>query len=134
MKYIEPLSVVILDGRAFKADRVRKQLFGGFCKCGGRMVQKAWVGESILISECEKCWRTEAFRFNGRRLVERREVEVVSKRNVKDFLSDVLTPTEFDAVMDRAKGRQYNYGAFSRARRKLENMGLNVEELLTLLA
>ena len=133
MMYVEPLSVVILNGRAFKAERVREDLFGGFCKCGGRMVQKAWVGESILISECERCWRTEAFRFNGRRLVERCEVEVVSKRNVRDLLSKVLTPSEFDAVVDRAEGRQYNYNAFSRARKRLEEMGLSVEEVLSLL-
>ncbi len=134
MMYVEPLSVVILNGRAFKAERIRGDLFGGFCKCGGRMIQKAWVKENILISECERCWRTEAFRFNDRKLVERCEVEVISKRNVRDLLSKVLTPSEFDAVMNKAEGRQYNYNAFSRAKRRLEEMGLNVEDVLTLLA
>ncbi len=130
---IEPFSVLLVDGNALKIERVNDEVFGGFCKCGGRMVQKGWVGERILVSECEKCWRVEALFFNGKKLVSRKEVWVVYRQNMEEFLRELLSPAELEAVSRKAKNVPYNYNAFSRAKKKLEEINLNVDEVMELL-
>ncbi len=128
--FIDPFSVVILENKAVKAEKVDGNIFGGFCKCGGMMFQKAWVDDTLMISECERCWKVEAFRFNGKKLVDRSEVKVIYRQNIVDFLKEILSPSEFEAVQNKAKNVQYNYNAFSRAKKKLEELKLNVDEIL----
>jgi hypothetical protein len=132
--FIDPFSVVFIDDKAVKVERVNGNIFGGFCKCGGIMFQKAWVGNTLLISECERCWRVEAFRFNGKRLIERLEVAVIDRSNLKDFLKEILASVEFEALEKKARNEQYNYNAYSRAKKKLEEFNLNVEEILRVLS
>ncbi len=131
--FVEPFSLLIIDGKAVKVERVDGNLFGGFCKCGGLMIQRGWVDESIMISECERCWRVEAFVFNGRRLIERRDVVTVYRQNITEFLREILSPSEFEAIVNRAKNVQYNYNAFSRAKKKLEDLKMSPEEVLRLI-
>jgi len=133
MILLEPFSVLLVDGNALKVERVDGNVFGGFCKCGGIMVQKAWIGERILLSECEKCWRVEAFIFNGRKLMSREEVKVIYRQNIDEFLRDILSPAELDAIYRKAKNTTYNYNAFSRAKRKLEELSIDVNEIIGLL-
>ena len=133
MILLEPFSVLLIDGNALKVERVDGNVFGGFCKCGGIMVQKAWIGEKILLSECEKCWRVEAFIFNGRKLMGREEVKVIYRQNIDEFLRDILSPAELDAIYKKAKNTTYNYNAFSRAKRKLEELSIDVNEIIGLL-
>jgi len=92
------------------------------------MYQKAWVDYWLMISECERCWRVEGFLFENKRFVERFEIEVVE--DLRDFLSEVLTPAELEAVINKAKNANYNYNAFSRAKKRLEVMNLNVEDVI----
>ncbi len=131
--YLDPLSIVLIDGKAFRAEKVNGNVFGGFCRCGGIMVQRAWVGDNLMISECEKCWRVEAFFFNGRRLIERRDVEVFYRRNIKDFLKLFLTNSELEALILKAKTGEERR-EFESARRKLEGLSIDVKELLSLLS
>ncbi len=131
--YVDPLSIVLLNNRALKAEKINGNIFGGFCRCGGIMLQKAWVDESILISECEQCWRTEAFTFNGRKFLERREVKAVYRHNFEEFLREILTSSELEAVIGKARGYQYSYNAYSRAKKKLEEMNIDVSEVLSIL-
>ncbi len=131
--YIDPLSVVVLNNRALKAEKINGNVFGGFCRCGGIMLQKAWVDESILISECEQCWRTEAFTFNGRRFLNRTEVRAIYRHNFEKFLEEVLSPSELEAVVNKAKGLQYSYNAYSRAKKKLGDMNIDINDVLSVL-
>lgn len=131
--FIDPFSVVILEDKAVKAERVNGNIFGGFCRCGGIMLQKAWIDDTLMISECERCWKVEAFRFNGRRLIDRCDVKVIYRQNIVDFLREILSPSEFEAILNKAKNVQYNYNAYSRAKKKLEDLKLNVEEILNLI-
>ena len=130
---LEPFSILIIDGNALKVERVDGNVFGGFCRCGGIMVQKAWIEERILISECEKCWRVEALIFNGRKLVDRLEVKVIYRQNIDEFLRDLLSPAELEAIYRKARNSTYNYNAFSRAKRKLEELKIDVNEIIGLL-
>ena len=133
MILLEPFSVLLVDGNALKVERVDGNVFGGFCKCGGIMVQKAWIGERILLSECEKCWKVEAFIFNGSKLMGRKEVKVIYRQNIDEFLRDILSPAELDAIYRKARNTTYNYNAFSRAKRKLEELSIDVNEIIGLL-
>ena len=132
--FIDPFSVVLIEDKAFKAEKVDGNVFGGFCKCGGIMFQRAWVNNTLMISECERCWKVEAFRFNGKKLIERCDVVVVYRQNLVEFLREILSPAEFEAVRNKAKNLTYNYNAFSRAKRKLEELKLNVDEILKILS
>jgi len=132
--YLDPFSIVLVNGKAFKAEKVNGSVFGGFCRCGGIMLQRAWVGDRLMISECEKCWRVEAFLFNGRKLVERRDVEVFYRQNIGDFLKTVLSKSEFEALLMKARNRKFNERDFIRAKRKLEEIKIDVGEVLKMLS
>jgi len=132
--FIDPFSVVLMEGKAFKAERVDGTIFGGFCKCGGIMFQKAWVDVILMISECERCWKVEAFRFNGRKLIGRCDVIVIYRQNLVEFLRDMLSPAEFEAIQNKARNLSYNYSAFSRAKKKIEELKLNLDEILKILS
>jgi len=125
---IVPIQKLFFNDRVFDLKKVDGNVFGGFCHCGGEMYQKAWVEDWMMISECERCWRVEGFLFENKRFVERFEIEVVE--DVKDFLSEVLTPAELEAIVNKAKNANYNYNAFSRAKKRLEVMNLNVEDVI----
>jgi len=128
---------LIINGHAVPGERVKEKMFGGFCKCGGVMYQKLWFQQDnykILVSECEKCWRNEALSFNGRKaLAWRDEVKVIDRTDLKDFLKEHLSTAEYEALEAKAQGEEYNYNAFSRAKKKLEEMGLSVEEVIAYL-
>lgn len=137
MILVEPLMKLIINGHAVPGERVKEKMFGGFCKCGGVMYQKLWFQQDnykILVSECEKCWRNEALSFNGRKaLAWRDEVKVIDRTDLKDFLKEHLSTAEYEALEAKAQGEEYNYNAFSRAKKKLEEIGLSVEEVVAYL-
>ncbi len=133
---IEPLSRVFVDDRVVKLNKLNDSTFGGFCSCGGEMVQRgiATVGdERMIIVECKSCWKTDAIVFNGRLRTEKVEVEIVDRRNFKEFLKKHLTELEYESLIKKAHGEDYNYNAFSRAKKKLEDMGFDADEVLLLL-
>jgi hypothetical protein len=134
MIYIEPINRLIRDKKAFKGEKVDKKYFGGFCDCGGIMYQKSWFhfdSHSILISECEKCWKNEFMNFNGRtRSGSKGNVQVVERAEFKDFIRELLSASEFEAVVAKTRGESYNSAALSRAKRKLEEMNLPFDEVL----
>ncbi|RLI74075.1 hypothetical protein DRP04_15095 [Archaeoglobales archaeon] len=132
--FIDPFSVVLMEDKAFKAEKVDGNIFGGFCKCGGIMLQKAWVDDILMIAECERCWKVEAFRFNGRKFVERCDVIVIYRQNLVEFLRDILSSAEFEAIRNKAKNLSYNYNAFSRAKKKIEELKLNIDGILKILS
>ncbi len=130
-EYIESLKTLIYNGKAIKG--IESRGFGGFCKCDGIMVQKTWHESDslqILVAECENCWRTEILVFSGSKLVDRREVRVITRNEIRGFLSERLSVSELEAILDKAKGDDYNYGSFSRAKKKLESIGLDVNEII----
>ncbi|WP_156786008.1 hypothetical protein [Archaeoglobus veneficus] len=137
MILIEPLTKFFVDGHVVKGEKVKQKVFGGFCTCGGVMYQKSWFREGnfyILVSECEKCWRNEAMAFNGsKNLISRDEVRVIDRTEMKKFLKELLSTSEYDALIARARDEEYNYNAFSRAKKKLEDIGLEVEEVMSYL-
>ncbi len=127
---IIPILKFFFENKAFNIEKVNRRLFGGFCSCGGIMSQIGWIKNEIMLSECDKCWKIEAFRFNGKKFIERFEVEV---ERLRDFLNRILTLSEFEALENKAKNRDYNYSAYSRAKKKLEEMNFNVDEILSFL-
>lgn len=134
MRLIEHLTKVQVDGSFVQGEKVNNNFFGGFCSCGGIMYQKLWFktnGSSMVISECEKCWRNEAMEFNGKKFISREEVEVVDRVDFKNLLKDYLSNSEYSALDSKWNNEEYNYGAFSRAKKKLEEMGLNLEDVIT---
>jgi len=135
MIYIEPLNRLIKGNKAIKGEKVQEEYFGGFCDCGGIMYQKSWFsddGVSFLISECEKCWKNELLSFNGNQLAgEKEEVQVVDRVELKEFIQDFLTPAEYEAIVARSKGESYSSSALSRAKKKLEEIDLTIEEIIT---
>ena len=134
--YIEPLAKVFVNNKVYNGEKVKGKLFGGFCECGGLMVQKAWInvdGYNYLISECEKCWKNEVMEFNNLSLIKRNSVKVVDRANIKEFLKEHLSETEIEAMKDKVSGKDYNYNAFSRAKKKLEELGLDYKEISHLL-
>ncbi len=135
--YIEPMNTLIIDGEALEGEKVREELFGGFCECGGVMLQKAIFQSerrSVILSECERCWKNRAIVFGDDRKVEEiREVKVVNRGKIPEFLKELLSDAELEAIRDKAKGREYSYASFSKAKKKLENIGLDVSELIRLL-
>jgi len=137
MILIEPLMKMFIHDHIVEGEKVKEKLFGGFCVCGGIMYQKSWFHmENILVvvSECEKCWRNEAMAFNGSKaLVSRDEVEVVDRTQIKQFLKRLLSQSEYEALITKARGEGYNYNAYSRAKSRLERIGLPVDEILSYL-
>ncbi len=136
IRLIEPLRKVILDGVAYSGVEVQDELFGGFCDCGGIMFQKLWIENEtrkILISECEKCWKNEATIFNSLRFEGKQDVEVLGRHEFKKFLSEVLDESELEALINRAKNREYHPMKYSSAKKKISKMKLEVEEVLELL-
>ncbi len=130
-EYIEPLKTLIYNGKAIKG--LNSEGFGGFCKCNGIMIQKTWHETNslkILVSECENCWRTEILVFSGNDLIERKEIRVINRSEIKNFLAERLSDSEFEAILAKAKGLDYNYSSFSRAKKKLEIMGFDVSEII----
>ncbi len=130
--YLEPLKILVYDDRAIPGENASG--FGGFCKCGGEMTQRTWHSHGdlrILVSECESCWNTEALVFRGSELVERRDVRVFKRSELTEFLSEVLSQAEFEAVMEKRRNGSYSYAAYSRAKKKLESLGLDVERIIS---
>ncbi len=135
MIYIEPLDKLITEKGTLMGERVRENFFGGFCGCGGIMYQKTWFQDgngSILISECEKCWKNEALNFNGETPVgTKKEIRVIERAEFKEFLKEVLSNAEFEAVLAKSSGEEYNSNALSRAKKKLEELNLTLDEVLS---
>ncbi|RLI75483.1 hypothetical protein DRP05_14705 [Archaeoglobales archaeon] len=134
--FIEPLSKIFIDGKVYDGERVKDKLFGGFCECGGLMFQKIWAnvdGRNYLISECEKCWKNEVMEFNNVSLIERTSIEVVDRANVTEFIGEFLTEAELGSIRNKVRGKDYNYNAFSRAKKKLEEIGLDYREIAHLI-
>ncbi len=130
--YIEPLKLLIYDEKAISG--VSSSGFGGFCECGGVMSQKTWHQNGnlkILISECENCWKIEAIIFRETDVIAREEVKSFKRNDLKEFLSTILSNTELEAVMDKLKGTKYNYNAYNRAKKKLEEIGLSLDDLIS---
>ena len=129
---IEPLIKLIIENKTYNGKKVSKKYFGGFCKCGGIMYQKFWFETkylTLLVSECEKCWRCELLSFNGATLAWRKDVEVINKSNFIEFLKSKLNDSELKALKASFLGKNYNYDDFYSAKRKLENIKLNLEEI-----
>lgn len=134
--FIEPLSKIFIDGKAHDGERVKEKLFGGFCECGGLMFQKVWAnvdGHNYLISECEKCWKNEVMEFNNISLIDRSSIEVVDRAKINEFAREFLTETELESIKNKVRGKDYNYNAFSRAKKKLEDIGLDYREIAYLI-
>jgi len=132
MILIEHLTKMQVNGNFIPGEKVREQIFGGFCTCGGIMFQKLWFnvdGDSILVSECEKCWRNEAMVFNRDELISRDEVRVVDRRDFKDVILQILTEKEYDAIQAKISNRKYNSSILSNAKKKLNKVGLSIEEV-----
>lgn len=131
--YVEPLKLLICDNEASKGVKAER-IFGGFCECGGIMFQKSWHlinGRKLLVSECDKCWKVKAYAFSGLDLVDTFEVKTYTRANLLDLLRELLSEAEFNAVVEKFNGGNYNYSALSRAKKKLENLGVDFEELIS---
>ncbi|ADB58155.1 hypothetical protein [Archaeoglobus profundus] len=122
---INPIQKIFFEGRVYDIEPANG--FGGFCDCGGIMSQRGWVDNWLMVAECESCWKVEAFLYDDYRFVERFEVKVLA---LKDFLNEILTGSEFEALIQKANGANYSYNSFSRAKRKLEEMNLRLEDIL----
>ncbi len=136
IRLIEPLKKVILDGIAHSGTEVQGELFGGFCSCGGIMFQKLWIENEtrkILISECEKCWKNEAMIFNSTNFEGKQDVEVLGRNEFRDFLKEILDESELEAVINRARNREYHPMKCSAAKKKISRIKLKIEEVLELL-
>jgi len=137
MIYIEPINRLVREKKAVKGEKVTQRYFGGFCECGGIMYQKSWFhfdGHSILISECEKCWKNEFMNFNGRtRNGSKGKVTVVERSDFKEFIKDHLSASEFEALLAKSRGESYSSTALSRAKKKLEEIDLPFDEVLAYL-
>ncbi|MET1124318.1 MAG: hypothetical protein ABWW66_03510 [Archaeoglobaceae archaeon] len=132
MILIEPLKRLLIGGKAIECEDSEEH-FGGFCDCGGTMKQKFWAfnGEKeVMISECEKCWNVSAFVFEGRRFLAKEDVSVVTKKNLLDFARRVLSNAEFEAFLRKLEGKVYNPTALSRARKRMEELGIRLEDFL----
>ncbi len=132
---IEPLIKLIIENKIYDGKKANKKYFGGFCKCGGIMYQKFWFETkylSMLVSECEKCWRHELLSFNGTELAWRKDVKVINKSNFVNFLKDKLNDSELKALIASISGTEYNNEHFNSAKKKLENINLSIEEVKAL--
>lgn len=136
IKLVEPLKKVILEDTAYAGEEVEEKFFGGFCECGGLMLQKLWVqsgNKRILISECEKCWKNKAIVFSSFKFEEKRDVDVLNRHEFAEYLKNFLTDSEFEALLNKAKGREFQSIAYSNAKKKLLDMNFTIEEVLDIL-
>lgn len=132
MILIEHLLKMQVNNHFVEGEKVRDSIFGGFCDCSGIMFQKMWFeldGKSVLVSECEKCWKNDAMTFNNGSLTSRKEIEVVDRRDFSDVLKSILSNSEYDALISKWRNDDYNYNAYSRAKKKLNEVGLSPEEV-----
>ncbi|WP_456329871.1 hypothetical protein [Archaeoglobus sp.] len=133
IKLIEPLKKLIVDGLGVNGEEVEEQLFGGFCECGGVMYQRFWFtkdSEKILVSECEKCWKHKAMIFNSHSFVSRQNVDVLGKYDFIEFLKETLGSREFETLVKKAKNEDFDPISYSKAKKLLASMNLDVEEVL----
>jgi len=123
--YLIKPSTLFFENRAYRIEPANG--FGGFCKCGGFMNQLGWVNNWVMIAECESCWKVEAFVYDNFKFVKRFELEVIG---IIDFLKEILTESELDSIFRKVKGLSYNYSSFSRAKKKLEEINLDINFIL----
>jgi hypothetical protein len=136
MRLVEPLGKLILNGIGYSGEGVEEGLFGGFCHCGGVMYQKFWFktdNESILVSECEKCWKHKAMIFNSTSFVGCEDVEVLGRYEFVEFLKEVLSEKEFEALVRKANGDEFNSIAYSNAKKKLKELNIDPSEVQNLI-
>lgn len=133
---IEPIKKAIIDNLAYDTEEVNGKIFGGFCDCGGSMLQKFWLkleGMRILISECEKCWKNHAYVFNSTKFIKKEDVRLIAKGEILDYLKSFLTDLEVEAIIGKAQNRLYKPQDFARAKKKLSDMNLPFEAIANLL-
>ncbi len=136
MKLVEPLGKLILNGIGYSGEKVEEELFGGFCQCGGVMYQRFWFkrgAESILVSECEKCWKYKAMIFNSLSFVGCEDVEVLGRYDLVDFLKEILSEKELEALVKKAKGEEFHPIAYSNAKKKLSEIEIEPNEVINLI-
>uniref|UniRef100_A0A7J2TJF2 Uncharacterized protein n=1 Tax=Archaeoglobus fulgidus TaxID=2234 RepID=A0A7J2TJF2_ARCFL len=130
---LEPIKKVVIDDVAYSCEEVREKTFGGFCDCGALMFQKMWLSIEnikILVSECEKCWKNSAYFFNSTKFLKKQEVVVVEKFEILEYLKNYLSDLEIEAIVGKAKGKPYKPSDLSRAKKKLGDMKISLEEVL----
>lgn len=133
---IEPIKRAVIDNVAYNLNEVNEKIFGGFCECGGSMLQKFWLsleGMKVLISECEKCWKNQAYVFNSNRFIKKDDVKIIAKTEILDYLRNFLTDLELEAVIGKAKNRVYKPQDLARAKKKLSEINLPFELVENLL-
>ncbi|MEM0350877.1 MAG: hypothetical protein QXR27_01800 [Archaeoglobaceae archaeon] len=130
---LEPIKKVVIEDIAYSGEEVKEKFFGGFCDCGGIMLQKIWLNVEnlrILISECEKCWKNSAYFFNSRKFIKKEEVKVVGRGEFVEYLKNYLSDLEIEAIIEKAKGKPYRPSDLSRAKKKLNDMNISLEEVI----
>ncbi|MEM0214577.1 MAG: hypothetical protein QXU31_03380 [Archaeoglobaceae archaeon] len=133
---IEPIKRAVVDNMAYSLSEVNEKIFGGFCDCGGSMLQKFWLvleGTRVLISECEKCWKNQAYIFNSTKFIKKEDVKIIAKNEVLDYLKNFLTDLELEAIVGKAKNRVYKPQDLARAKKKLSEINLPFELVENLL-
>ncbi|MFN3383724.1 MAG: hypothetical protein ACK401_02365 [Archaeoglobaceae archaeon] len=133
---LEPLKKVVIEDLTYSGEEIHQKRFGGFCDCGGKMFQKLWVkieNTRIMISECEKCWNHSAYFFNSSKFLRKENVHVIEKNAIADFLKNYLTDLEIEALIARARDKVYKPADLSRAKKKLSDMNISLEEILAIL-
>lgn len=133
---LEPLKKIIVEDVSYLGQEVKQKYFGGFCDCGGKMFQKFWINVEatrIMISECEKCWKNSAYFFNSTKFLRKEDVFVVERNSIVEFLRNYLSDLELEALIAKAKDYSYKPVDLSRAKKKLNDMGLSLEEILAIL-
>ncbi|MDK2876083.1 MAG: hypothetical protein PWQ22_493 [Archaeoglobaceae archaeon] len=133
---IEPIKIAVIDNVAYSISEVNEKLFGGFCECGGKMLQKFWLnmeGLRVLFSECEKCWKNHAYFFNSTKFLRKEDVRLIEKGEILDFLKNYLTDLEIEALVNKAQNKLYKPQDLARAKKKLLDMNFPFEDLVSLL-
>ncbi len=133
---IEPIKIAVIENVAYSVQDVSEKLFGGFCDCGGKMLQKFWLnleGMRVLFSECEKCWKNHAYFFNSTKFLKKEEVKVIGREGILDYLKNFLTDLEIEALLSKAQNKVYKPQDLARAKKKLSDMNLPFEEIASLL-
>ncbi|MDK2796399.1 MAG: hypothetical protein PWQ58_1598 [Archaeoglobaceae archaeon] len=133
---IEPIKIAVIDNVAYNISEVNEKLFGGFCECGGKMLQKFWLNMEelrVLFSECEKCWKNHAYFFNSTKFLRKEEVRLIEKGEILDFLKNYLTDLEIEALVNKAQNKLYKPQDLARAKKKLLDMNFPFEDLVSLL-
>ncbi|MCS7130838.1 MAG: hypothetical protein NZ872_05410 [Archaeoglobaceae archaeon] len=133
---IEQIKRVVIDNIAYSVEDIKERIFGGFCDCGGSMLQKFWLNLEemrILISECEKCWKNHAYVFNSTKFIKKEDVKLIAKGEILEYLKNFLTDLEIEAMIGKAQNRVYKPQDLARAKKKLLEMNLPFESLTDLL-